>query len=71
MPMKTPPKMLSPKDVSYISDICNTILTLAKKAKDYAKHIEDEVICQHVQDHAHELEQQYNELLAIMKEETA
>lgn len=37
--MKTPPKMLSPKDCSYLADLLETLLTTAKKAEDYAKRL--------------------------------
>ena len=39
--MKTPPKMLSPKDCSYLADLLETLLTTAKKAEAYSQKIED------------------------------
>ena len=45
--MKTPPKMLSPKDCSYLADLLETLLTTAKKAEDYSQKIEDSDFAAH------------------------
>ena len=42
--MKTPPKMLSPKDCSYLADLLETLLTTAKKAENYSRKIEDKQV---------------------------
>lgn len=65
--MKTPPEMLSPKDCSYLADLLETTITVAKKAKDYSEHIEDEKLSKAAAENAKTLTAQYSTLLNLLK----
>ncbi len=65
--MKTPPEMLSPKDCSYLADLLETTLTLAKKAQDFSENIEDKPLKKAVSKDAATLSKQYSTLLNLLK----
>ena len=58
--MKTPPKMLSPKDCSYLADLLETLLTTAKKAEDYSQKIEDQQVSDFAAHYYETLKSQYS-----------
>jgi len=62
--MIEPPKMVSTKDVMYISDILNTIYTLAKKLNYY--EINDEKIKQLINKITTSFTNQYSTLLEVL-----
>lgn len=65
--MKTPPKMLSPKDCSYLADLLETLLTTAKKADCYAKEIQDKQIADFAGHYYETLKSQYSILTDELK----
>lgn len=65
--MKTPPKMLSPKDCSYLADLLETLLTTAKKAEDYSQKIEDQQVSDFATHYYETLKSQYSILTDELK----
>lgn len=65
--MKTPPKMLSPKDCSYLVDMLETLLTTAKKAEDYSRKIEDKQVSDFAAHYYETLKSQYSILTDELK----
>lgn len=65
--MKTPPEMLSPKDVLYISDILRMILVTHKKLTDTLPTIQDEDVKTQFEDASVLLKDQYMTLLGLLK----
>lgn len=65
--MKTPPEMLSPKDCSYISDLLETILTLAKKADCYSTEICDKQIAEFAKQYYETLKSEYSIVNSYLK----
>ncbi len=64
--MKTPPEMLSPKDCSYLADLLETTITVAKKAKDFSSHIEDKQLKSAATKQVSALEKQASTLLNLL-----
>ncbi len=65
--MKTPPEMLTGKDCSYLSDLLETSLTLAKKANSYSNDIEDAQCKKALNKDAKTLVAHYHALLNLLK----
>ena len=61
--MKEPQEMLSNKDVLYISDILNVLLTFVKKFTCYQEFISDEAILKKITAVTKDLKNQYESLL--------
>lgn len=65
--MKTVPKIISTKDLSYISDMLNWIHTISKKINHYTEIAEDEDVYKELNNCNNLLISIYNKLLATLK----
>lgn len=65
--MKNVPKIISSKDLSYISDMLNWLHTISKKLNHYTDLIEDTKILKEIDNSNNILGNIYNDLLNILK----
>ena len=65
--MKNVPKIISSKDLAYISDMLNWIHTISKKLNHYTEIIEDKKVLNELENSNNLLTQIYNDLLNILK----
>lgn len=65
--MKNVPKIISSKDLSYISDMLNWLHTISKKLNHYTDLIEDTKILKEIDNLNNILGNIYNDLLNILK----
>jgi len=65
--MKTVPKIISTKDLSYISDMLNWIHTISKKINHYSDLIEDNDVLKEMENCNTLLTSTYDTLLNILK----
>ena len=61
--MKNVPKIISTKDLSYISDILNWLHTISKKINHYTNIIEDKKVLEELQNSNNLLTLIYNDIL--------
>ena len=66
--MNEPPKMLSNKDILYISDILNQQYVLVKKLNSYELSIKDKEIQKLIKRTCEMLKNNYNTLLEVLYE---
>lgn len=65
--MKTVPKILSTKDLSYISDMLNWIHTISKKINHYTNIVEDNDVLNELENCNNLLTRIYDKLLTTLK----
>ena len=63
---KQPPKMFTGKDCLYIADILEATLTFAKKAKFYAKNVQNAKLRREFYNLEKELSSEYDTLLKVI-----
>lgn len=65
--MKTVPKIISTKDLSYISDMLNWIHTISKKINHYSNIVEDNDVLNELENCNTILTNTYDKLLTLLK----
>lgn len=65
--MKNVPKIISTKDLSYISDMLNWIHTISKKINHYTNIVEDEDVLKELENCNILLTSTYDKLLTTLK----
>lgn len=65
--MKNVPKIISTKDLSYISDMLNWVHTLSKKINHYTEIVEDNDVLKELENCNTLLVSIYNKLLTTLK----